>query len=113
MDAYTAITTLRAIRQYRDAPVDEAITTRILEAGRWASSAKNTQPRRFILVTRRDTLDHLAMCGRYASHLREAPFAIVVVTERAARAKFDAGRAIQNMMLAAWAEGVGSCLDAR
>jgi nitroreductase len=110
MDTYTAITTLRAIRQYRDAPVDDAIITRILEAGRWAGSAKNTQPWHYILVTRRDTLNYLAMCGRYASHLREAAFAIVVVTERAARAELDAGRTIQNMMLAAWAEGVGSCI---
>lgn len=66
MDAYTAITTLRAIRQYRDAQVDDAIITRILEAGRWAGSAKNTQPWHYILVTRRDTLNHdvLASLGR-------------------------------------------------
>ncbi len=110
MDTYTAITTLRAVRQYRDAPVDDAIITRILEAGRWAGSAKNSQPWQYILVKRRDTLTRLATCGRYASHLRQAAFAIIVVTEGPAGAEFDAGRTIQNMLLAAWAEGVGSCI---
>ncbi len=110
MDTYTAITTLRAVRQYRDAPVDDAIITRILEAGRWAGSAKNRQPWQYILVKRRDTLTRLATCGRYASHLREAAFAIIVVTELPARAEFDIGRTIQNMLLAAWADGVGSCI---
>ena len=53
--------------------------TRILEAGRWAGSAKNTQPWRFIVVRNRETLNRLSGCGNYASHLREAPLAIVVV----------------------------------
>jgi nitroreductase len=85
------------------------IIARILEAGRWAGSAKHTQPRRYILVTRRDTLHRLGPCGRYASHLREAAFG-VVITGRAAQAEFDAGRTFQNMMLAAWADGHGSCI---
>ncbi len=38
--------------------------------------------------------------------------AIVIATESGHWAAFDAGRAAQNMMLAAWAEGVGSCIAA-
>ncbi|MBI5878302.1 MAG: nitroreductase family protein [Chloroflexi bacterium] len=110
MDTYTAIKTLRSVRQYRDAPVDDAVITRIIDAGRWAGSGKNTQPWRYILIKRRDTLAELSTYGSYASHLRDAVFAIVVVTPLAARAEFDAGRTIQNMLLAAWADGVGSCI---
>lgn len=110
MDMYSAIKTLRSVRQYRDASVDDAIISRILDAGRWAGSAKNTQPWRYILIKRRDTLAKLAAFGRYASHLCGAAFAIVVVTPPATRAEFDAGRTIQNMLLAAWADGVGSCV---
>jgi nitroreductase len=110
MDIHTAIKTLRSVRQYRDAPVDDAIITRIIDAGRWAGSAKNTQAWRYILVKRRDTLAKLTAHGSYASHLRDAAFAIIVVTPSAARAEFDAGRTIQNMLLAAWADGVGSCV---
>ncbi len=110
MDVFQAIKTLRAVRQYIDQPIPDETLTRILEAGRWAGSAKNTQPWRFIVVKQRDTLNRLAGCGNYASHLCEAPFAIVVVTEPPARGDLDSGRAIQNMMLAAWGDGVGSCI---
>ncbi|MCX6046605.1 MAG: nitroreductase family protein [Chloroflexi bacterium] len=110
MDIYAALKTVRSVRQYRDEPVDDAIINRIIEAGRWAGSAKNTQPWQYILVKRRETLAQLSTYGGYASHLRNAAFAILVITEEAARAEFDAGRTIQNMLLAAWADGVGSCV---
>lgn len=110
MDINTAIKTLRSVRQYRDAPVDDAVIGQIIEAGRWAGSAKNTQPWRYIIIKRRDTLAKLAAYGTYASHLRDAAFGIVVVTSSGTRADFDAGRTIQNMLLAAWADGVGSCV---
>ena len=110
MDAYRAIKTMRAVRQYTDQSVGEEIIARILEAGRWAGSSKNTQPWQFIVVQNRETLNRLAECGRFSSHLRDAAFAIVIVTEPTPRADFDSGRAIQNMMLAAWGDGVGSCI---
>lgn len=110
LDVYRAIKTLRAVRQYSDQSVGDEIITRILEAGRWAGSSKNTQPWQFIVVKNRETLNRLAQCGSYASHLRDAAFAIVVVSEPTPRADFDSGRAIQNMMLAAWGDGVGSCI---
>lgn len=112
MDTYDTIITRRAVRHFTDQPLPEEVLTRILQAGRWAGSSKNTQPWRFIVVRKRETLEHLATCGRYASHLRGAALAIVIVTEvaTAARGAFDTGRAVQNMVLAAWAEGVGSCV---
>ncbi len=110
MDIYRAIKTMRAVRQYTDQSVGEEIITRILEAGRWSGSSKNTQPWQFIVVKNRETLSRLAECGRFSSHLRDAAFAIIIVTEPTARADFDSGRAIQNMMLAAWNDGVGSCI---
>lgn len=110
MEAYQTITTLRAVRQFTGRPLAEETLTHILQAGRWTGSAKNVQPWHFIVVRQPETLDRLAGCGRYASHLRGAATAVVIVTETQAPAGFDAGRAAQNMMLAAWAEGVGSCI---
>ncbi len=110
MDIERAIKTMRAVRQYADQPIPENVIVRILEAGRWAGSAKNTQPWKFIVVQERGLLDRLAACGSYASHLKEAPLGIVLITEMTPRADFDSGRAIQNMMLAAWNAGVGSCI---
>ena len=106
MNIYQTIKTMRAVRQYTDQPVGDELITRILEAGRWTGSAKNVQPWKFIVVKDRETLNRLAGCGNYASHLRQAPCAIVVVTEGIGRGDFDSGRAVQNMMLAAWGEGL-------
>lgn len=110
MDAYKTITSLRAVRHFTDQPLSEETLARILQAGRWAGSAKNVQPWHFIVVRKRETLERLAGCGRYAGHLRGAAVAVVIVTEVQSWAAFDAGRAAQNMMLAAWTEGVGSCV---
>jgi nitroreductase len=44
MDIYRAIKTMRAVRQYSEQSIGDEIVTRIIEAGRWAVSSKNTQP---------------------------------------------------------------------
>jgi len=107
---FRAIRTMRAVRQFIEKKVDDETVTQVLEAGRWAGSAKNIQPWKFIVIKDRITLGRLAQCGRYASHLSEAAFAVVIVSEPAPIAEFDSGRAAQNMMLAAWSLGVGSCI---
>lgn len=110
MDPYQTILRLRSIRQFLDRPLPEESLSRILEAGRWCGSAKNSQPWRFVVVRDRDTLIQLSACGRYASHLKGAAANVVIVTQPGRSGIFDAGRAAQNMMLAAWAEGIGSCI---
>lgn len=110
MNISEAIKTMRAVRQYTEQNVPDQVVTKILKAGQWAGSAKNVQPWKFIVIRNRDTLHRLSQCGSYASHLKEAPCAVVVVTEPSSRADFDSGRTVQNMMLAAWGEGVGSCI---
>jgi hypothetical protein len=51
------------------------------------------------------TLLAMASSGPYVA---QAPLAIVVATEKSRFAVSDASRAIQSMLLVAWAEGVGS-----
>ncbi len=110
MDAYQAITTLRSVRHFLDKPLPDEALNRILEAGRWTGSAKNVQPWEFVVIKNRETLSKLAACGKFASHLRAAAVGIVVVTQPGWVGTFDAGRSVQDMMLAAWAEGIGSCI---
>ena len=109
MDAYQLMVSLRAVRHFSSQPVPDDVIERILQAARWTGSAKNTQPWQFVVVRRREALQELAMFGRYASHLAGAAVGIVIVTPPG-YALFDAGRVSQNMMLAAWADGVGSCI---
>jgi nitroreductase len=112
MDAYQTILSLRTVRQFDlSRPIEEAALQRILQAGRMSGSSKDSQPWWFIVVTDRSTLQALSKTGDYAQHLAGAACAIAVVfNPQFYRGEFDSGRAAQNMMLAAWNDGLGSCI---
>jgi nitroreductase len=113
MDTFRCVKTMRAVRQFTDTPIPDDVLQRILEAGRWSGSAKNTQPWNIVVVRDQRTLERLAECGQFAGHLRGAVLGVAIVVEpTATRGEFDAGRMAQNMELAAWADGVGSCIAA-
>lgn len=110
MDAYGAIISKRDNRAFLDRPVPDEVVRRIVQAGRMAGSSKNTQPCRFIVLDDPSARARVAACGDFAAWLPAAPLAIAVaVTSKSMRDEFDAGRAAQNMMVAAWADGVSSC----
>jgi nitroreductase len=100
---------LRAVRRFAPDPVPDEILTDVLEVARWTGSSKNTEPWHLIVVRQRSTLQNLAMCGPYAGHLAGAQVGIVLVMDDGNQ-RFDEGRLAQNLMLAAWAQGVGACI---
>jgi nitroreductase len=109
VDVLDALRTLLAVRQYQDRAVPEATVQHILEAARLTGSAMNAQPWHFIVVQERDTLRELGRLARSGPYVAQASLAVVVAVDKASRfALSDASRAIQAMMLAAWADGVGS-----
>lgn len=113
MDVHTAIRTRRAVRKFTDQAVPEEVVLDIVNAGRLAGSAKNMQPWKFILVRDRSALVWLSECGTYAGHLAGAAFAVAVLTFDPAQRwsiMFDAGRAVQNMVLEAWQHGIGTVM---
>ena len=108
MDVFEAIRTLLAVRSYQDKPVPDAVVRRIVEAGRLTGSAMNAQPWHFIVIRDGDTLRRLGAMASSGPYVAQAPLAIVVATDKTRFAVSDASRAIQSMMLTAWADGVGS-----
>ena len=108
MDVFEAVRTLLAVRSYQDTPVPEAVIRRIVEAGRLTGSGMNGQPWHFIVVRDAETLRRLGGLASSGSYVAQAPLAIVVATDKTRFAVSDASRAIQSMLLTAWAEGVGS-----
>lgn len=108
MDAYLAVVSKREVREYTDRPVPEDLLTKILQAGRAAGSARNTQPWRFVVLKERQHRHDLATALMAPRNLDRCAVAIAVVLLNE-RLRFDAGRVAQNMMVAAWALGVGSC----
>lgn len=109
MDTLLAIATRREERDYSEREIPETVVNRILMAGRATGSAMNRQPCRFTSVPRRhDQFLATAELVTRPTNISGAAL-IIVVTLTIERAVFDAGRACQNMMLAAWSEGIGSC----
>jgi nitroreductase len=104
LDTWLAIASKRDVREYADTPVPEDVATRILDAGRLAGSARNTQRWEFVVVetARRE----LAEAVHAPANVLGAQFVVAIVG--AARG-MDVGRCAQNMMLAAWNDGVASC----
>ena len=50
MDVFEAMRTNRAVRRYRDEPVDDDVLRRCLEAATWAPSGSNRQAWRFVVL---------------------------------------------------------------
>ncbi len=119
MDVQEAIRNRCAVRQFKPDVIPDDVLFKILEAARWAPSPFNTQPWEFIIIKDKETLNSISKYARYSGYLEAAPMAIAVVVppvsgkfswvEGIGETKFAAAMAVQNMMLAAWALGIGTC----
>ena len=109
MDVYEAVRTVLAVREFERRAVPEAVARRVVEAARLTASSKNGQPWHFIVVQDHDTLRRLGALVSSGAYTAQADFAVVVAIDRSSPfGVSDASRAIQSMVLTAWAEGVGS-----
>jgi nitroreductase len=108
VDTYLAVASKRDWRSYADRPVPEDVQRRILDAGRLAGNSQNRQPWTFVVVERPDAKERLAETVYAGDNIRTCAFAVAIVTP-GGKYPLDVGRAMQNMFLVAWNEGVASC----
>lgn len=122
----------RCIRRYKDDVVPKDIIDKILHAGVWAPSGMNGQPWRFIVIEDRDTINKLSQRTKemllnlqWPDNLKEAfkleedtifygaPLLILTCVQKIEDFRtvhlLDCGLAAENMFLASYQEGVGSC----
>jgi nitroreductase len=99
----------RSVRRYKSKKVPEKVLKNIFEAGRLAPSAMNAQPWHFIVVTDPNTKYELSR-GIWNKFLEEAAFVVVGCGEKKDNwSTIDVTIALENMVLAAEAQGVRSC----
>lgn len=111
MDAYDVVTTKRDVRAFSTDEVPREVQRRVIEAGRLSGTGKNVQHWRFILVREKPNLERLAETSITGKWVAGAGFAVIVLTDpRLGFHKIDAGRAAEDMQIAAWSEGVVSCV---
>ena len=102
----------RSIRRYEDKEIPQEVLDKIVEAGRQSPSAVNKQPYRFVIVT--DSGLKKELKSLFSRFLEKAPVVIVGCANTKALltgnwATVDTAIALENMVLAAWSLGVGSC----
>jgi nitroreductase len=105
VDTWLAIASRREVRDYADRDIPADVVRTILDAGRLAGSAKNRQPWRFLLVEDETARARLAEAVFEPANVQGAQLVVAIV----GRSGLDTGRCAQNMLLAAWNAGVGSC----
>lgn len=107
METFLAIASRREVREYEERPLPSEVERRILDAGRLAGSASNRQPWRFLVVEDPGRCERLAERVFEPGNVRGAALVVAVVVSGKGPLAFDAGRAAQNMLLAAHDLGIG------
>jgi nitroreductase len=101
------IASRRETRRYDDRPIPPEVERAILDAGRLAGSAQNKQPWRFLVVESPAVRERLAQVVFEPGNVRGAQLVVAIAVAGKGPTSFDAGRAAQNMLLAASDLGVG------
>ena len=118
---YETITARRTIRKFRQEPVPRDVLERLVDAARLAPSAANLQPLEYVVVDAAGPRAEVFPCLKWAAYIApagdpgpgEEPTAYVVTLAntkiREKMFEYDIGAAMENMILAALEEGLGSC----
>ena len=109
MDTLLAIASRRDERRTLPAPLPPELALRLLDAGRLSGSSRNAQPWTFVVPTGRPRIEELAGAVFVPENVLTAGLVVAVLVHGKGPVIFDAGRAAQSMLLAAWAEGIASC----
>ncbi len=121
MDLFEAITNRRSIRAFQEKEVTEKYIERLVDAARYAPSAGNIQPWEFIVVRDSSIKRQLAAAALNQAFIEEAPVVIVVCANESRSEQGygsrgvnlyciqDTAAAIQNLLLAAYSMGLGTC----
>ncbi|MCX7926721.1 MAG: nitroreductase family protein [Candidatus Omnitrophica bacterium] len=109
MDCLSVIKRRRSVREFIDKPIPQEVLEAIVDAGRFAPTARNIQPWEFIVVTDKQSLKNLAEITDHGKFLARAAACICVVSTDTKYYLEDCSAATQNILLAAVTFKVGSC----
>ncbi len=121
MEMMEGLMTRRSVRKYTDQKIDKATLTEIIRAAQYAPTAHNRQPWEFLVVDDREVLANLRHIQRWTSFAKDAACVVFVLgdvsqsfnrdkeNEKWSFVDVDCAIATENLMLAAWAKGIGTC----
>jgi nitroreductase len=109
MDAREAIHLRRSIRAYTDKPITKEALETIVDAARFAPTARGVQPWEFIVITKQETLKRIGELAENGKFVANAPACIAVYCLDTKYYLEDGCAATQNILLASTSLGIGSC----
>jgi nitroreductase len=120
MNVYEVIVKRRTIRRFQKKKVPYEVLEKCVNASRLAPSAANLQPCEYLVVDEEDLLNGVFGCLQWAGYIsdgspsssqRPTAYIIVLINQEVKREEFehDVGMAVENIILTAFEEGVGSC----
>lgn len=121
MDLMEGLLTRRSIRKYQDKPIDKNTLEEIIKAAQYSPTAHNRQPWEFLVVDDKEVLANLRHIQRWTSFAKDAACVIFVCgdvdrsfnrdkeDEKWSFIDVDCAIATENLMLAAWSKGIGTC----
>ena len=114
LELFEVIKNRRSIRKYQETAVKKEKIMKVLEAARLAQSAANRQPYGFVVVSNKETIKKISSVA-YQEWVAPVMIAVCVNPKeswiRKDKEEFwkvDVGLTIQNLSLAAYAEGLGT-----
>jgi len=119
MNILEVIKKRRSIREFQEKSLPKEIVDKLIEALIWAPSAGNLQSRKFYFVFNQKTKEELGNAVLGQSFISQAPLVIVGCTDDRVFKQYgdrgkdlyaicDVATAIENLMLLAFEQGLGS-----
>jgi nitroreductase len=120
MELSEAIIKRRSVRNFKNQPLPEGTTEKLIDAAHLAPSAGNLQVCEYVVVKKPKTKMALSAAAKQQKQVAEASEVIVVCVDQKIAEKYgnrgvnlysvlDAGAAVENMMLTAVSFGLGTC----
>jgi nitroreductase len=117
-----AIKERRSIRAYKDKALPESVVQAVLEAGRYAPTARNLMELEYKVITSKELITRLSEeiegvikknaldFRKRPNYFYQAPLLIIIAGPKDNEwLDVDAGLAVQNIMLYAQSVGLGTC----
>jgi nitroreductase len=109
MDAFDVLKTRRSARSFSNKVIPKKSLEKIVDAARFAATARNIQPWEFVVVTAQEMLKKLGALADNGRFIAEAHACIAVFCRETKYFLEDCSAATENILLAATALGIGSC----
>ncbi len=121
MSSYELMLSRRSIRQFKPDPVSRDILEKLVNSARLAPSGANLQPLEFVVIDDEELRRQFFPCLRWAAYIapegnpkpgcEPTAYVVILVNVDVRKSGFerDVGAAVENMILTAWEERIGSC----